>query len=329
MEVVTTFVFVALAVLFWPGRCRRVTSRASPRCSAAASGLPGRAGVGDRQHTGRLAAGVYLAGGLVDSFKGKGWSPTRSSGRPPSCSPSASATGTVLLATFLGLPVSTTRHDGRPGRREAWSRRPGRSPSRKLAGSFVLPLLCSPVVSMALTVGLYRCSAGSATPLASAGAPASVSVPPTRRWPPTLPGQHAGEGGSHGGGHVVVCGQLTRGVVGLEAGDWRPATCTSPALAVGARALNCYAKIVALMIAAERLAGPGPGPGGAGHGRRRADPLAKIAETVSKEDHPNDAGAGADGEPGHVAAGRLRQRFALPVSTTHVSVGAACSASAS
>ena len=96
---------------------------------------------------------LYLAHGLVDSFKGKGLVPDAVTQQPTFLIAVAlGAALTVLIATITGMPVSTTHAlTGAlvgAGLCAAW----GDVAFSALGKSFVLPLLCSPLVALLLTI---------------------------------------------------------------------------------------------------------------------------------------------------------------------------------
>jgi PiT family inorganic phosphate transporter len=99
---------------------------------------------------------LYLAGGLVESFKGKGLVPdaiTKQSAFILAVGVGAALT--VMLATLTGLPVSTT-HALTGGLLGAGLMAAARDVQfSSLGKSFVMPLLFSPLVAMTLTVAVY------------------------------------------------------------------------------------------------------------------------------------------------------------------------------
>ena len=126
---------------------------------------------------------LYLAGGLVEAFKGKDLVPDAVTHQPAFLlAVGLGAALTVLLATLTGLPVSTTHAltGGLIG--AGLVAAAGDVHLAALGKSFVLPLLLSPVVAVLLTVPVY--------PLfrwlrrsepASLAEPASASARRTRR----------------------------------------------------------------------------------------------------------------------------------------------------
>jgi PiT family inorganic phosphate transporter len=100
---------------------------------------------------------VFLADALVQAFSGKGLVPDAVAASPEFLLAVAAGAGaTVILATLLGLPVSTT-HALTGGLAGAGLAAAG--PLLNLAhlgAGFVLPLLLGPVLAVLLTVPLYR-----------------------------------------------------------------------------------------------------------------------------------------------------------------------------
>src|SRR5262245_48065471 len=99
---------------------------------------------------------LALAHGLVETFKGKGLVPDAVTTQPSfRFAVGFGAALTVLLATRLGLPVSTT-HALTGGLLGAGLLAAGADVEfASLGKSFVLPLLISPVAALALTVLIY------------------------------------------------------------------------------------------------------------------------------------------------------------------------------
>jgi len=99
---------------------------------------------------------LLLAHGLVDSFKGKGLVPDEVTLQPAFLMAVSLGAGlTVLLATWTGLPVSTT-HALTGGLVGAGLLATGGDVQfNSLLSAFLLPLLCSPVIAMLLTLVAY------------------------------------------------------------------------------------------------------------------------------------------------------------------------------
>jgi PiT family inorganic phosphate transporter len=271
---------------------------------------------------------LYLAGGLVEAFKGKGLVPDEVTRQPAFLlAVSLGAALTVFLATWTGLPVSTTHAltGGLVG--AGLLAAAGEVQLASLGTSFVAPLLFSPVVAILLTVALYplfrwaRRSSGVTTRscICVGAAYEEVQVQSDGRLLLVRTGAvvEAGE--------APVCVDRYQGkVVGLEAGRVLDAAHYLSGGAVGfARGLNDTPKIVALMLAADALpAALGltlvavvMAVGGVLNARR-------VAETMSKKITRMNSGQGftANLVTSVLVAGA--SRLGWPVSTTHVSVGA-------
>ena len=101
-------------------------------------------------------AALYIANGLVANFSGRGLVPNELAGTPEFIFAVALGAGlTVLLATRLGFPISTT-HAIIGGLVGGGLAAPGHAVDiEKLWGTFLLPLLLSPVLSATLAAVLY------------------------------------------------------------------------------------------------------------------------------------------------------------------------------
>jgi PiT family inorganic phosphate transporter len=197
----------------------------------------------------------------------------------------------------------------------------------RLGGSFVLPLLFSPVAALLLTVAVYplfrwarrRSGVRSRTCVCVAGAYEEVEAQPDGRL--LLVRTQA----VFAVGEAPACVDRYQGrVVGLEAGRALDAAHYLSGGAVGfARGLNDTPKIVALMLAANAipdlwglaLVAGVMAVGGVLNARR-------VAETMSKKITRMNPGQGftANLVTSVLVAGA--SRLGLPVSTTHVSCGA-------
>src|SRR4051794_11950511 len=99
---------------------------------------------------------LALAHGLVDAFKGKGLVPDAVTTQPAFLlAVGLGAALTVMLATWTGLPVSTTHAltGGLVG--AGLIAASGEVRFAALGTSIVLPLLASPLIAIALTVLIY------------------------------------------------------------------------------------------------------------------------------------------------------------------------------
>lgn len=103
---------------------------------------------------GSLSA-IFLAGKLIKAFSGKGLVSAAAVGDPAFLlAVSAGAAATVLLATLLGFPISTT-HGIIGALIGAGLLAPGGVAFGQLAGKFLLPLLLTPFAAIAATFALY------------------------------------------------------------------------------------------------------------------------------------------------------------------------------
>jgi len=271
---------------------------------------------------------LLLAHGLVDSFKGKGLVPDAVTHEPAFVlAVSLGAGSTVLFATLTGLPVSTTHAliGGLIG--AGLLATSGDVRFSALLSSFLLPLLLSPAVSMLSTVALYPAFRAARTRL---GVTRQSCVCVGEVYEPVLV-EPDGRLTVARTGLAVQAGQITECVerysgrmLGLEAGTLVDVAHYASGGAVGfARGLNDTPKIVALLLAAEVVA-PNVGLalvagvmalGGLLNARR-------VAETMSRRITRMNPGQGFTANLVTSLLVVLASRFGLPVSTTHVSVGA-------
>lgn len=270
---------------------------------------------------------LVLAHGLVDTFKGKGLVPDAVTSEPRFLlAVSLGAAATVFLATVLGLPISTTHAltGGLVG--AGLLAAAGEVRFGALGGSFVLPLLCSPLVALLLTVLIYPvfcgvrrvCGVTSQTCICIGSTLEDVT--------PLADGTLAlvRTGVAVQVGQAEDCFERYQGHVwGLEAGPAVDRLHYLSAGAVGfARGLNDTPKIVALVMAGQALA-PNVGlalvaivmaGGGLLNARR-------VAETMSRKITRMNAGQGFTANLVTALLVTVASRFGLPVSTTHVSCG--------
>lgn len=270
---------------------------------------------------------LFLAQGLIDTFQGKGLVPdevTRN-GRFL-LAVSLAAAGTVVLATRVGMPISTTHAltGGLVGAGLLAAN--GDVKFESLGTQFVVPLLFAPVASLVLAMLLYPLARGlrratgvtSQTCVCVAGATEEVSIQPdgtlmlvrtgARVEVASMTECRTRYAGSVAG---VGVGPVLDGVHYLSGG------------AVGfARGLNDTPKIVALLLAGEAthptvglvLVVLAMATGGVLNSRR-------IAETMGKKITPLNPGQGLTANMITAFMVTVASRFGLPVSTTHVSVG--------
>jgi len=275
-------------------------------------------------------ASVFLAGVLVKAFGGKGLVPdgTVANGQFL-LAVGIGAAVTVMVATRVGLPVSTTHAllGGLMGAglvfapfELAWS---------SLSANFVVPLLISPVLAIALTSALYPVASRARRWLGieaescvrfEEDAPMDVAAGP----------QPAAMRGGPGSVRVSVgqdCQtQYLGDVFGVSAQQAADTLHMGSAFSLGfARGLNDTPKVLGILMAAQ-FAGLGARPtlllvacamaiGGLIHSR-------KLAQTMGKRITPMNPGQGLLAN--WVSSGLVigASFMGAPVSTTHVSTGA-------
>jgi PiT family inorganic phosphate transporter len=270
---------------------------------------------------------LWLAHGLIDTFKGKGLVPDAVTTQPAFLmAVSFGAALTVMVATWTGLPVSTTHAltGGLVG--AGLLAAAGQVQFAALGKAFVLPLLFSPVVALACTTLLYplfrwgrrRCGISSQSCLCIGETYEAVTVQAGGAVALVRTGAMVQVG------QVGECVERYQGrVLGLEAGRLLDGLHYLSGGAVGfARGLNDTPKIVALLLAGQAL-DPAFGlilvalvmaAGGVFNARR-------VADTMSRKITRLNPGQGftANLVTSLLVAGA--SRLGLPVSTTHVAVG--------
>jgi PiT family inorganic phosphate transporter len=282
------------------------------------------------------AASLFLAAGLTQAFSGKGLVPdSLVSSQPFMLAVASGAGATVMLATVLGLPISTT-HGLTGALAGAGLMAVGDKLNLSiLGGIFFLPLLVSPLVAIAITVPAYKiahaackklrvtrhsciCLApGNFIPVAdfanacgnihSAGAPDMVTFP-------TVVTGNTPECMTKYGGHVL--GLSAQSIVDHVHYLSAAAVCFG-------RGLNDTPKIVALLLMAKGLdadsgmvaVATAMAIGGLLNARR-------VAETMSRRISKMNDGQALTANMVTAFMVIFASRLSLPVSTTHVSVGA-------
>jgi PiT family inorganic phosphate transporter len=276
------------------------------------------------QMAGSLLA-IMLAAGLIQTFSAKDLVPDSVASSPTFVAAVAfSATATLLLATALGLPISTT-HALTGGLIGAGLVAVGVSGVHfaVLGKSFVLPLLLSPVLAMAMTVTLYPLARLSRHAMGIARESCvcvGTALVPLR--PPSAGGAAAGGTAlSISTGAAPACVERYQGtVMGISAQSLLEGLHFLSAGAICfARGLNDTPKILALCLSAKAVGAPFGLPlvgvsmalGGLLNAR-------KVAETMSKKITPLNAGQGFIANLTTAALVIAASRAGLPVSTTHV-----------
>jgi PiT family inorganic phosphate transporter len=270
---------------------------------------------------------LALTQGLVDKFKGKGLIPDAVIAQPEFVLAVAlGAALTVILATYAGLPVSTTHAltGGLVG--AGLMAAAGEVQFASLGTSFVLPLLTSPLVALSATVLLYPlfrlARRGMGVTRISCVCVGSTyeEVCPQKDGSLMLVRTGAALQVDQAG----TCVERYQGqVLALQAGPTLGVLHYLSGGAVGfARGLNDTPKIVALLLAGEAFE-PALGMvlvavvmaiGGLINSRR-------VAETMSRKITGMNPGQGFTANLVTAVLVTCASRFGLPVSTTHVSVG--------
>ncbi|HZS04441.1 MAG TPA: anion permease [Blastocatellia bacterium] len=270
---------------------------------------------------------LLLASGLVNTFKGRGLVPDAVTTQPAFLvAVSLGAALTVLIATRTGMPISTTHAltGGLVG--AGLLATGGNIKFAALGSSFVLPLLFSPLLAMAITVIVYPAFKFMRRAF---GITSHTCVCVGTVYEPVVI-QPEGTMALASTGTVIQAGQMADCVeryqgrmLGVEAGGMLDVVHYLSAGAVGfARGLNDTPKIVALLLAAQAVA-PNTGlalvavvmaVGGLLNAR-------KVAETMSKKITRMNPGQGFTANLVTAFLVTTASRWGLPVSTTHVSNG--------
>ncbi len=270
---------------------------------------------------------IWLAAGLLARFSGKGVVPDSLTGNPVFGAAVAIGAGlTVLLATRLGMPISTTHAlvGALTGAALAsataiqWG---------TLASKFFIPLLLSPIIAWAATMLVYpvlrrtRQRLGLTTNSCFCAGVETVETVPLLT--PELALERA-ETLSTSLGTAVTCQQRYEGrLLGINCAKALDAAhYLSAGIMSFARGLNDTPKIAALFLIAPQmtpvgaltLCGVSIAAGGIISSRR-------VAETMSHRITPMNAGQGFTASLITGLIVILASRWGLPVSTTHVSCG--------
>jgi len=277
---------------------------------------------------GSLAA-VVLARGLLEAFRGKGIVPAEIASTPSFALAVALAAGsTVLLATRLGLPVSTTHALIGSLVGSGLVASAGAIQGSTLASGFLLPLLTSPFIAVALAGLVYPVLRRARRGL---GVTRETCVCIDERVVGIVPGAPGSEQamarvripavaiGSSATCHVRYRGRL----LGLQARSILDGVHYLSAGVVSfARGLNDTPKIAALLLVGEQVTPAGGliavgtliAVGGLTGARR-------VAETMSNRVTAMNPGQGFTANFVTAALVICASGFGLPVSTTHVSCG--------
>lgn len=274
-------------------------------------------------------ASLFLSQGLITAFSGKGLVPAEIIGNPDFLlAVGFGAASTVLLATFSGIPISTT-HALTGALVGGGLVIGGTVHLQQLGKAFFLPLLVSPFLSLALTGLLYK---GLHRLRLRLGVKRHLCV--CREDGQTLPVQLRADGSAvvYGSGMRLSAGELADcreqycGVVlGVDL-QWLidRLHVLSAGMVCFARGLNDTPKIVALLVAgagaglsmqnAMLCVGVAMAIGGLLSARR-------VAQTMSQRIVTMNHGQGFTANLVTAFMVIVASRFGVPVSTTHVSVG--------
>ncbi len=282
-------------------------------------------------------ASVFLAETLLKAFSGKGLVPEAIAASPNFLFAVAAGAGaTVILATQLGFPISTT-HALTGALAGAGFVSAGAALNLSALGSaFFLPLLVSPVLAVVLTMPLYKLASTTVSRLGIARQ-SCVCVGP-RQF--VAAGPVAFAAGSSSGfaapgfglslpevrtGTAPDCVSKYSGyVLGITAQSLVDSLHYASAAAVSfARGLNDTPKIAGLLLALKAVdvkvsmlaIASAMALGGILHAHR-------VAETMSKKISKMNDGQALTANLVTAMMVIGASRFGLPVSTTHVSVGA-------
>ena len=283
-------------------------------------------------------ASIFLAEGLVKAFSGRGLVPDAVAASPIFLlSVAAGAGATVILASLLGFPVSTT-HGLTGALVGAGLLAAGDRLDLVVLGStFFLPLLVSPAISVFLTILLYRL-ARAITTRAGITKQSCVCIAPGQFVPAAA---YYADSGAFAQtierpnvvvpmvcvatGRAPACTEKYSGsVLGLTAQKLIDSVHYISAAAVCfARGLNDTPKIVGLLFVVKSLnlhvatlaIAVAMAIGGLVNAR-------KVAETMSKKISRMNDGQALTANLATAFLVVFSSRLGVPVSTTHVSVGA-------
>jgi inorganic phosphate transporter, PiT family len=270
---------------------------------------------------------LILAHGLVDAFKGKGLVPDAITIQPAFLlAVGFGAALTVMLATWTGLPVSTTHALTGALVGSGLLAAPGEVHFTALGKTFLLPLFFSPFAALALTTLIYplfravrrQCGVSCQSCLCVGTSYEEVAAQPNGAMIFVRSGTILEVG------QINKCVERYQGkMLGIQAGPLLDIFHYASSGAVGfARALNDTPKIVAILLAGKAispnlglaLVAVVMGIGGVINAR-------KVAETMSKKITRMNPGQGFTANLVTACLVAGASRFGFPVSTTHVSVG--------
>lgn len=263
---------------------------------------------------------LFVAERLIKALGGEGLLSSATVGSPSFILSVAAGTAlTVMLASLLSMPISTTHGLVGALLGAGFAMASSDVGFSRLGATFLVPLVASPILAIGMAAGLY--------PLFRA---LRVAMGITREscvCVDPAPAVVTQEGVTGGGGALAVgtCRERYRGtLLRLGAQETLQVAHVLSAGAVSfARGLNDTPKLVAMLVAAKAL-GTGSGHlivglamavGAILHARR-------VAETMSRKITPMNHGQGFTANLVTAFLVIFAARLGLPVSTTHVSCGA-------
>jgi inorganic phosphate transporter, PiT family len=278
---------------------------------------------------------VFLAEALVKAFSGKGLVPDAISASPQFLLAVAiGAASTVMLATVIGFPISTT-HALTGALVGAGAVAAGAQLNLSVLGTaFVLPLLLSPLASVLLTMPVYKLlhelSKRSGIKKESCICIGPSQFVPVRELTLNACGAQYSMAGPTSGLSVTVgttadcVAKYSGNVLGVSSQNVVNGLHYLSAIAVSfARGLNDTPKIIGLLLVVKALdvrfgmlaVALAMALGGLLNAR-------KVAETMSKKISKMNDGQALTANLVTAFMVLFASRFGMPVSTTHVSVGA-------
>jgi inorganic phosphate transporter, PiT family len=279
-------------------------------------------------------ASVFLAEALIKAFSAKGLVPDAVATSPTFLiSVAAGAGGTVILATLLGFPISTT-HGLTGALIGAGFLAAGDELNLAMLGSsFFLPLLLSPILAVLLTMPLYKL-AHAMTGRLGITKESCICVAPGDFTPVLAFSDASTSLAARGYGEIRTISMTTGtapecmekyngAVLGITAQKLVDGVHYASGAAVSfARGLNDTPKIVGLLLVlgalhvqVSALAVAGAMAVGGWLNAR------KVAETMSKKISKMNDGQALTANLVTAFLVIFASRFGMPVSTTHVSVG--------
>ncbi len=270
------------------------------------------------------ALALILGAGLVESFSGKGLVPEAVVATPGFLSSTGLAAAvTVTLASWMGLPVSTTHALVGALLGAGLAEAGDRLSFARLGSAFVAPLLASPLVASILGGVVYLTLSRSGRGL-GIRRDACLCVGDELLAGPALGAAAALTVTTATVSSEAECRRRYQSVVSVTSGRvFDGLHCLSASAVSFARGVNDTPKIVAL-LAASRLLAPEHGLVivGASIAVGGVVGARKVAETMSHRITSLDPAEGLVANLITALLVLFASRFGLPVSTTHVSCGA-------